>query len=308
MHNRRRVTFAAAGLAVVAVVALTAIAVGPLRSDEGEALLAAGDIASCAIDTDEATAALLDELPGTVVALGDTSYPDGTASEYRDCYGPTWGRHRDRTRPIPGNHEYRTPGAAGYFGYFGDAAGDRATGYYSFELGSWHVVALNTECDTVGGCDAGSPQVRWLADDLSRSDAVCTVALAHTPRFSSGPHGDARWLEPLWSLLYAEGVEMVLSGDDHHYERFEPLDPTGQPDPTAGIRQLIVGTGGIGLNRVVRRAPHSAVSEDGTHGVLELTLRRDGYDWRFVPIAGKTFRDSGAGSCHHGPAPASTVR
>lgn len=264
-------------------------------------LLAAGDIASCGGAGDEATAALLDVLPGTIAALGDTVYQDGTAAEYRDCYGPSWGRHLERTRPIPGNHEYLTPRAAPYFAHFGAAAGDPATGYYSFDLGAWHVIALNTQCDEVGGCGLGSAQERWLRADLAASDHLCTITLMHTPRFSSGVRGDASWLVPLWNALYESGVEMVLSGDDHDYERFAPQDPNGAFDRSWGIRQFVVGTGGIGLNPLGPPGPNSVTGDDSTHGLLELKLGPDAFEWRFVPVTGKTFTDTGGDRCHAAP-------
>lgn len=288
---------------VVALVAASAVLIIgsrflPVAGQQAAILLAAGDIASCGGGGDEATAALLDDLPGTIVALGDTVYQDGTAAEYRDCYGPSWGRHLGRTRPIPGNHEYRTPGAAAYFDQFGPAAGDPATGYYSFDVGSWHVIALNTQCGEVGGCEEGSPQERWLRTDLAASKHLCTVALMHTPRFSSGGHGDALWLVPFWRALYEAGVEIVLSGDDHDYERFAPQDPAGALDATWGIRQFVVGTGGIGLNPLGPPKENSEIGTDSTHGLLELTLHADSVEWRFVPVAGAPFTDSGSGRCH----------
>lgn len=273
----------------------------PFASPVNAILLAAGDIASCDGRGDEATATLLDDLPGSIVALGDTVYPDGTAAEYRECYGPSWGRHLERTRPIPGNHEYLTPGAAAYFEQFGAAAGDASTGYYSFDLGTWHVIALNTQCGEVGGCEEGSPQERWLRADLAVSEHLCTIALMHTPRYSSGAHGDAPWLVPFWDALYEAGVEMVLSGDDHDYERFAPQDPTGTLEELSGIRQFVVGTGGIGLNPLGPASPNSEIANDSTHGLLELTLRPGTFEWRFVPVAGVTFTDAGGGVCHAAP-------
>ncbi len=241
----------------------------------------------------EATARLLDGLDGTIFTTGDNAYPEGTADNFLRCYGPTWGRHRGRTRPSPGNHDYRTPGAAPYFDYFGANAGPPGLGYYSYDLGAWHVVSLNSETAT----DAGSAQGQWLRSDLSASGSRCTVAYWHKPLFSSGPHGPTEQVRNLWRVLYEFDVDIVLTGHDHLYERFAPQDPDGRPDPTRGIRQFIVGTGG---------APRYAPRGGGTNsevigqdwGVLVLTLDRDSYRWDFTPVAGATFRDSGNAACH----------
>ena len=296
------------GLIVVALGALVAglVLAGVLRDtvvapDPPAVLLAAGDIASCDGGGDEATALLLDRVHGTVAALGDMVYPDGTADEYRECFDPTWGRHRDRIRPVPGNREYRTDGASPYFEYFGEAAGDPAKGYYGFDVGSWHVVGLNTECEPAGGCGEESPQYEWLREELANSMARCTVALMHTPRFSSGSRGESLWLQPMWQLLFDAGVDLVLSGDDHHYERFAPQGPGGALDPDHGIRQFVVGTGGIGLNPVGPPLPNSEAQNSDSHGLLRLELHPTSYEWQFLPVQGRTFTDAGSGSCHDAP-------
>ncbi len=261
-------------------------------------LVAAGDIASCARTGDEETARLLDRIAGTVALLGDDAYESGSAEEFARCYGPSWGRQQARTRPAPGNHEYRTTGASGYFGYFGAAAGDPSKGYYSYELGRWHVVVLNSNCSIVL-CSSGSPQERWLRGDLSRHPARCTLAYWHHPRFSSGQHGDEPATGVFWRDLEAAGAEVVLNGHDHDYERFVPIDADGRPDPARGITEFVVGTGGKNHYRMTRpEPPTSAVRNDDTFGVLKLTLRATGYSWRFVPVAGATFTDSGSASCH----------
>ena len=264
--------------------------------------LAAGDISSCTDDGDSHTADLLEHMPGTILALGDTVYPDGTAAEYQDCYGPTWGRFHDRTRPIPGNHEYRTTGASAYFDYFGASAGDPQLGYYSFDLGKWHVIGLNTQCEFVGGCYSDSQQERWLRADLAGHPALCSLAMMHTPRFTSGPHGDAEWLDAFWRDLYERGVEMVLSGDDHDYERFAPQNRFGVADQL-GVRQFVVGTGGVGVGPLRAIEPNSEAANATTHGVLRLQLESDRYSWSFVPVAGASFTDAGSAECH-GPPPA----
>ena len=265
-------------------------------------LVAAGDIASCESTGDEATAALVDARPdATVATLGDTVYEAGTDAEFANCYEPTWGRAKARTRPAVGNHEYATPGAAGYYRYFGAAAGDPAKGYYSYELGDWHVVVLNTNCAIVS-CDAGSAQERWLRADLAASTARCTVAYGHHPRFSSGTqHGSTSEVQPLWQALYDGGVDVSLASHEHVYERFGPQTPGGLADASFGIRHFNVGTGGKSLYSFGTPLPNSEVRDASTSGVLELTLGTGTYSWRFVPVAGQTFTDSGSGACHDAP-------
>ena len=263
-------------------------------------VIAAGDIASCLSSGDEATADLLDGIPGTVITLGDNAYDSGTLSEYTDCYGPSWGRHKARTKPSPGNHEYDTPGAVGYYGYFGAAAGDSAKGYYSYDLGTWHVVVLNTTlgCTTIG-CAPGSAQERWLRADLAAHDNVCTLAYWHHPRFNSGAsYGNNTAVAPFWDALYELGADVVLNGHEHVYERFAPQTPAAVADAARGVRQFTVGTGGRSYRQFGDVQPNSEVREGRTFGVLKLTLRATSYDWQFVPVAGATFTDSGTGKCH----------
>jgi acid phosphatase type 7 len=262
-------------------------------------LLAAGDIAACDTTGDEATAELLDSLPGTVATLGDHVYEFGTEADFRDCYDVTWGRHKARTRPAVGDHEYLTPNATPYFNYFGAAAGDPAKGYYSYDLGSWHIVVTNATCEEAGGCGVGSAQEQWLRQDLAANTATCTLAVIPRPRFSSGAiHGNQADMQPFWQALYNDGAEVVLSGDDHVYERFAPQTPTGAADPVAGIREFVVGTGGRSHYAFGTIRPNSEVRNNDAFGVLRLSLRSGAYDWRFIPEAGKTFADSGSGSCH----------
>jgi Ca2+-binding RTX toxin-like protein len=263
-------------------------------------LVGAGDIASCNSAGDEATAALLDGIGGTVFTLGDNVYEKGTASEFANCYEPSWGRHKGRTYPAAGNHEYETPGASGYFDYFAAAAGDPTKGYYSYDLGSWHVVVLNSNCEQVGGCGAGSPQERWLREDLKAHPAACTAAYFHHPRFSSyGSYTNAA-MGPFWQALYDAGADVVLSGHSHNYERFAAQDPNGQADPAQGIRQFVVGTGGKSLHSFGTTVKaNSEVRIDDAYGVLKLALHADGYDWEFVPVSGGTLSsDSGDDRCH----------
>lgn len=269
-------------------------------------LVGAGDIASCPnIAGAEATAKLLDNIAGTVFTIGDDAYESGTAAEFADCYDPTWGRHKARTHPVPGNHEYGTAGAAGYFGYFGSAASPLDTncvksckGYYSYDVGAWHIIVLNSEISTA----ATSAQVTWLKTDLAAHPNLCTLAMWHKPLFSTGPHGiepSRLNFKPFWDVLYAAHADLVLNGHDHDYERFAPQEPNGLPDPANGIREFVVGTGGnftypFRLNIV----PNSEVRRTGVHGVIKLTLHDSSYDWEFVPEAGETFTDTGSGDCH----------
>ena len=264
-------------------------------------LVGAGDIASCDdLAGAYATAKLIEKIPGTVFAVGDLAYPDGSDQNFADCYAPTWGRFKDRTRPAPGNHEYHVDGASGYARYFGAAAGDATKGYYSYDLGSWHIMALNSQCVEVGGCELNSPQGQWLKHDLEQHPAACTLAYFHKPLFSSGAkHGNDLTVLPLWRILYAGGADVILGGHDHDYERFAPQDPDGKLDTEHGIREFVVGSGGKNSHRAFRiPKPNSEVRNADTFGVLKLTLHPSSYDWEFMPEAGKTFTDSGKGSCH----------
>ncbi len=266
--------------------------------------MGAGDIALCGSGGDEATAQLLDAIfsggaPGNVFTAGDNAYNSGTASEFADCYEPTWGRHKARTKPAPGNHDYNTGGASGYFGYFGAAAGDPSKGYYSYNLGTWHIIVVNSNCSEVGGCDAGSPQEQWLRADLAANPAVCTLAYWHHPRFSSSStHGSSTLTQAIWQALYDYDAEVVVSGHDHNYERFAPQDANGGADPAGGIRQFVVGTGGKSHYSFGAPIANSDVRNGDTYGVLKMTLHSTSFDWEFVPVAGKTFSDSGSQSCH----------
>jgi hypothetical protein len=264
-------------------------------------LVGAGDIAKCDRNEDEATARVLDGIAGTVFTLGDNVYPDGASALYDNCYGPTWGRHKDRTRPSLGNHDNRNPGAAGYYTYFGAAASpldnnckSNCKGYSSYNLGAWHIIVLNSEIDI----EAGSVQEQWLRADLAANQSACTLAYWHKPRFSSGEHGSNVDLQPLWEALYEYEADVVVNGHDHIYERFALQDPSGRADPNHGIRQFVVGTGGAGLDRSIPgNEPNSELRSNASHGVLKLTLHATSYDWEFVPVAGQTFKDTGASNC-----------
>jgi acid phosphatase type 7 len=267
--------------------------------DEPAILVGAGDIADCRdLSGAEATAKLLEQVPGTVMAVGDLAYPDGSVENFQ-CYDKTWGRAKARTRPAVGNHEFHAAGGTPYFDYFGASAGDPKDGYYSYELGTWHIVVLNSECRDVGGCDADSRQVQWLRTDLAAHPAACTLAYWHKPLFSSGSaHGNDPEMRPLWQALYDANADVVINGHDHNYERFAPQTPDGRSDAARGIREFVVGTGGKNHRPIVLAKPNSESRNADAYGVLKLTLRAGAYDWQFIPEPGKQFSDSGTGKCH----------
>jgi acid phosphatase type 7 len=274
-------------------------------TEQAHILLGAGDIAGCkAIEGAQATAKLIEKIPGTVFAAGDLAYERGSAADFADCYGPTWGRFKDRTRPALGNHEYGTAGAAPYFQYWGAQAGPAGKGYYSYDLGIWHVIALNTNCNApgLGGCNEGSPQEVWLRQDLSEHANSCIVAYGHHALFSSGlfkSHAIHPEVKPLWVDLYNAHADLLLAGHEHSYERFAPQDPDGRPDPEHGIRQIVVGTGGRSHDPLGYATANSEVRNFDTFGVIKLTLMPHGYTWEFIPEEGKEFHDSGEAVCHN---------
>jgi hypothetical protein len=263
-------------------------------------LYAVGDVTDCELTADTATARLVDGSTDPIALLGDIAYPDGSASDFANCFDPPWGRHKARIHPAPGNHEYQTAGASGYFGYFGAAAGDPTKGYYSYDVGTWHIVSLNSNCADVS-CGAGSAQEQWLRQDLAAHPAACTLAYWHHPRFSSGHNGNATNMTALWQALMDANAELVLAGHDHGYQRLFPLSASGAMVAN-GIVEFVVGTGGAPLNNgssfAGTKPANTAVRNANTNGVLKLTLRDGGYDWQFLPIAGQTFSDSGSASCH----------
>jgi hypothetical protein len=263
----------------------------------GNVLVGAGDIASCGLTADTATAKLVSAVAGTVFTAGDNAYESGSAADFTNCYDPTWGPFRERTYPVPGNHDYETSGASGYFDYFGARAGPVGTGWYAYDLGSWRIYALNSNCLVVG-CDAGGAQEQWLRADLAANPRPCVLAYWHHPRFSSGEHGNDAEVAPFWNALYEAGAEVIVNGHDHDYERFAQQTPAGASSAAKGIRQFVVGTGGASLRSFGTVKANSQVRNSGTHGVLKLTLDNASYSWQFLPIAGKTFTDSGSASCH----------
>jgi len=268
-------------------------------------LVGAGDIVGCQNPQGAlATARLIEKIPGTVFTLGDLVYDAATLHQFQDCYGRSWGRFKERTRPAVGNHEYRGRSATPYFQYWAGQGGPPGKGYYSYELGAWHVVVLNTNCDALGqdGCAAGSPEEVWLRQDLSEHATSCIVAYGHHALFSSGifrSHAVHPELKRLWEDLYAAHADLVLAGHEHSYERFAPQDPEGRADPQRGIREIVAGTGGRSHYPLGRPSPNSEMRNDDTFGVLKLTLSPQGYAWEFVPEEGKSFRDAGSGACHN---------
>jgi acid phosphatase type 7 len=256
-----------------------------------ETFVGAGDIAICGGNA-EATARQLDGIGGTVFTLGDNAYASGTTADFQNCYEPTWGRHKSRTRPTPGNHDYATAGASSYFEYFGFNAGPPGLGYYSFPLGAWHIISLNSNVAT----DGGSAQAAWLRADLAaNANTKCTLAYWHHPLFSSGPNGNSEFMREIYRILYNANTDVVLAGHEHSYERFGPQDADGRLDTVRGMRQFVVGTGGVPLYDVQALKPNSEVRLKA-HGVMRLTLSNDRYDWDFLATSGPG--DGGSALCH----------
>ncbi len=282
----------------------------PPRDPNAVQIVTVGDIADCATDASEHTAALVKKLaPDAVLALGDLAYPDGSLEDYLGCYDRRWGDFRGITRAAVGNHEYHTPHAGPFYAYFCGSSGQPFRGWYSFELGTWHVVVLNSNCgadidvspevpEELGGCDVASPQATWLRADLAAHPKKCTLAMWHHPRFNSGPHGSDERLRDVFQILYDAGADVVLSGHAHDYERFAPQDAAGNADAARGLRQFVVGTGGRSLAKRGNPAPQSEILQADSFGVLSMTLLPDRYQWKFVPIDGATFHDEGEAECH----------
>lgn len=292
-------------LVVVAMLVACGTACEPAAVDHGvtapdgvpATLLAAGDIAECDGDARD-TADLVAGHEGVVAPLGDLAYPVGSPENFTECYDPSWGEFRSRTRPALGNHDVMTDGAGGYFGYFGALAGPRPEGYYSYDLGEWHVVVLNSNCRFVGGCGADSAQVAWLRDDLADADTDNLLAYFHHPRVSTGAHGDTMAVDPMWDVLVEAGADVVVSAHDHDYQRFVPLDASEQPDPD-GVRQFVVGTGGADLRAFGSDSPHVEFRQREHHGILRLDLEDCGYRWVFLAVGSQQPLDEGRtqGTC-----------
>jgi Calcineurin-like phosphoesterase len=268
---------------------------------EGEVvMIGAGDITACDRFEDELTANLVENTPGMVFTLGDHAEPDGTIEQFEACYDPTWGRPsiKERTRPAAGDNDFDDPGAAGYFTYFGEAAGEAGAGWYAYDAGAWRVYVLNSNCGGVGGCGPGSAQEAWLIEDLAAEPRDCVVAMWHHPYFTSGASlGRDASTRNFWRILQEAGAELVLSGHDHHYERFAPQTGTGVADPN-GMVQFIVGTGGNRPDNVAVEAPNSEARATDVFGVLRLELAPEGYAFEFIGVAGRELSDSGTGECH----------
>jgi hypothetical protein len=249
----------------------------------------AGDIANCSRSQDEQTAQLLDNIPGTVFTAGDNAYVDGTYTEYINCYDPNWGRHKSRTKPSPGNHDYQTSGAAGYFQYF-----NNIPSYYAYDLGAWRIYSLNSEISV----SSTSAQATWLQNDLAANPRQCVLAYWHRPRWSSGSnHGDNSGMQTIWQILYDAGAELVVNGHEHHYERFAEMNASGTA-VSQGLREIVAGTGGASLYPFGSPKAASQVRNNTAYGVLKLTLNATSYNWQFVPVSGSTFTDSGSTNCH----------
>ena len=292
---------------LAAIVAFSACRAVPERSAGGDrswtnmtTIVAAGDIADCRQVPPESsgaaqTAALVAPTDVAVLTLGDNTYPVGAPAEFSDCFDATWGRFGSRLRPSPGNHDYQTPVAAGYYRYFGDRAGPGNRGYYSFDVGGWHIVSMNSAVDA----KVGSAQYRWLIADLEASSGkLCTLVFWHHPVFSSGPHGNDPRMRDAFAALHGAGADVLLVGHDHVYERLAPHDAEGEADPVRGIRSFTVGTGGARLYKFKDPHPRSEMRDASTHGILRLFLGDGIYRWEFVPAGGGALRDPGEGVCH----------
>ena len=286
----------------------TATTTALVNMEQAPVLVGAGNVATCGTSNDDKTAQIIDSIQGaTVFTTGDNVFEHGTDSEYVNCYQPSWGRFLSRTHPTLGNHDYAngSSNAAGSFQYFGDRVGPPGLGYYSYDVGTWHVIVLNDK----GGTDANNPgidaaQMEWLQADLAAHPNTtnrCTIAMWHVPLFQSS--NTAGWItnpghKPIWDVLYAAGVDIVLNGQQHNYERFKPMDPDGKVDDANGIREFNVGTGGESVDNFTVAIHPNSETRAAVYGVLKLTLRTNSYDWKFIPIAGATYTDSGTGSCH----------
>lgn len=277
-------------LLIFLLVILLSLIASDTRFGRSAVLVGAGDISSCDNDNDQATAKLLDTITGTVFILGDNVYIDATYSDFTNCYHPTWGRHKDRTKPVPGNHEYFTTDAAGYFQYF-----DNVPPYYAYDLGDWRIYALNSEIDV----SSTSPQIQWLKNDLVVKSRLCVLAYWHTPLWSTRyEDGSDSTYETLWKTLHDAGAELVVNGHVHNYERFKEMNADGLA-VSPGLREIVVGTGGVNHDRYVGTSlSTSEVLNSSTYGVLKLILSPTNYSWEFVPVSGGPFKDTGSTNCH----------
>ncbi|WP_165794866.1 metallophosphoesterase family protein [Solimicrobium silvestre] len=264
---------------------------------------AAGDIADCRTKKSTArsiatatliNAGIADDPQAIVLTMGDHTYPVGVQAEFETCYQPSWGKFKDRTYPSPGNHEYYSPNGIGYYQYFGEAAGSQRQSYYSVNKGAWHIISLNSNLNK----EDLQTQLDWLAQDLKKNRSACTLAYWHHPVYSSGLHGNNKHMKPVWEMLMAAKADVILSGHDHHYERFALQNSQGDEDIQTGIREFIVGTGGAKLAPVFWKKSNSEIVNTNTNGVLKLLLKKQGYEWQFLPIEGSSFTDQGSTACH----------
>ena len=285
--------FSAAKRAALRIVLLAVVTGTAVANEAPPVVLITGDVAQCDSPGAQRTGQLLKSLPYPVLVVGDLAYPKGSAEDFARCYTPHWGAFKERTYPAPGNHEYGTPDAVDYFKYFGARAGEAGKGYYSFNLGDWHIVSLNSNREL----ETGSAQMQWLEADLRQHPRRCILAYWHHPRYSSGPHGSDARTQAIWALLYRHGVSVVVTGHDHIYERFAPMNAQGELDSLRGIRSFIVGTGGAQHYALKQRTALSEVAHSASWGALKITLKRDSYAWEFIPVAGQTFRDAGNAQC-----------
>jgi hypothetical protein len=302
MEGMTKAVLVVGAMASVMVLACTAAlltAVPGASQTRTVTLVGAGDIAGCNFKADRKTARLLGRIPGTVFTLGDNAYQNGTRKQFRNCFDPTWGKYKKRTRPTAGNHDYHTSGAKPYFDYFGWRAGKPGRGYYSYDLGAWHIVALNSNCEEIGGCGGRSAQGHWLRKDLDRHRARCTLAYFHHPLYASGKGLDTHKVRSFWKKLYNHQADVILSGHAHRYERYARITPSGKRSSARGIRQFIVGTGGApGEFQHGPDEPRVQAKKVGAPGVLKLELGSGFYHWKFVPVAGRNYADSGRARCH----------
>jgi acid phosphatase type 7 len=283
------------------VIALILWLTNTVSSTSSISLLAVGDISTCGNLGAFITAGILqnqlEQNPNSKLALlGDIAYERGTEAEFK-CFDAAYGQFKNISYPSPGNHEYYSPNATGYYAYYGSRAGNPKQGYYTYKLGNWRIYALNSNCDSIGGCDKNSPQIKWLKQTLLSNPSQCSLAYWHHPRFSSGRHGNAAFMQDMWALVAKAGVEIVLSGHDHTYERFAPLDSSGKPNPK-GTRAFVIGTGGRSFYAFSNPQAHSQIKQNSSLGVTKFVLEPNGYSWEFIAASGSNFKDSGTGKCY----------
>ncbi len=274
--------------------------VPPLPTFSGDPVfIGAGDIVDCFNEWSEKTAAIIEKTQGVVFTTGDNAYDSGSPDQFKNCYDKSWGKFKDRTKPSLGNHDYGTLGASGYFNYFGAVAGDRLKGYYSYDLGAWHIVVVNSNCIERNRCNENSDQVKWLREDLNAHPTKCTLAYWHHPLYTAGSYkGQLQYMQTVWQTLYDAGADVVVNGHDHNYQRYAPQDANGKLDKEKGMREFVVGTGGKDLYNIPQPIANLEAFNIATFGVIKFTLRAASYEWQFIPVDGQTFKDEGKDNCH----------